>query len=139
MSKKHDLIVKGGRLRLRCEKCKNVRYYTISPRIRKKTVRCHCGKVVHCTLNRRNHRRESCAMQATVIINMSRSISVILCNVSDMGIGFNVTKAARIFKIGQKVTIEYRLLLGKRNIRKANIANIATNYVGVKYTDRLLQ
>ena len=137
MNKKHEVTAKCGRLRLRCERCEVKKYHVIPSRMRRKTVRCHCGKVAHLTINRRKYRRESCVGRA-VAISAVRKIQVNLCNISQTGVGFTVKKATRLFKINQKITIEYKAFSGRRSIRKVVVTNIATDHVGVRYADKLL-
>lgn len=123
--------VKGNKIRVRCPHCKKVRYYAIPLNLRKKIVRCHCGKSMHCILDYRTIRRESSAGEVEVVMD-TRTFRAQISDVSGAGVGFNVKGPTKSFKIGQNLIIRFKRF---NSIRKIRISNVSSSRIGAQYTD----
>lgn len=130
--------VKGGRIRVLCARCKTVRYVAVSSTVRKKMVRCKCGKATMYVLNHRGYARESLSGQAQIELSGGQEQRIYLNDISAGGVGFTVKSGrSRGMRIGQEVTLKYRGPSGSSTQRKAKIKNIAGMRVGAEFIDHI--
>ena len=137
-----EVIAVGGRIRVCCPRCKKTRYYNVPQNIRKKNVRCHCGKTTAYTMNRRGKIREICTVQARLSVGSDKAqlMQVNLCNISETGVGFLLKNQSnrKLLSVGKKSELQYRLSTGKPSIRKIEITSVGSCRIGARFIDRLI-
>jgi len=135
--KSQTCTVKDGRIRVTCPRCEKKRYLTVTPGVRKKTVRCSCGLSTLCTLNHRSGPRESTCSKAMVLLKNGRECPVYLCDISQGGLGFLLPfQYLRTITGGQEILIKYRSTTGSMIQRKIQIKNVVSNRIGAQFVDQ---
>ncbi len=132
--------VKGSRIRSVCARCKKIRYVAVSTVVRKKAVRCRCGKTTYYVINHRGYLRESMSGTAELALDNLTKFKVFICDISPVGIGFILRSGGRMVLTENKnATIKYRSSSGSIIVRKIRIQNIYGTKVGAKFIDSLAQ
>lgn len=128
--------VKGGRIRVRCSRCKKIKYAPVTPGTRLKIVRCSCGLSTRYTLNYRAIDRELVNSRAQAILMNGSEVRIYLADTSSQGIGFVLKQnIARSMSRGHEIKIKYRTSTGSVILRRVKVMNITGNRVGARYLD----
>jgi len=135
--KSQTCTVKEGRIRVTCPRCEKKRYLTVTPGVRKKSVRCSCGLSTLCTLNHRGALRESTCSKAVVLLKNGRECPVYLCDISLGGLGFLLPfQYLRSIAGGQEIMIKYRATAGSIIQRKIEVKSVTSNRIGAQFVDQ---
>lgn len=136
LGKSKSCAVKGGRIRVRCPRCKKIKYAPVTPGIRRKNVRCSCGLSTNYMLNYRQVDREVTSGRAQAILQNGREVKIHLADTSSRGIGFLVQQnVARSVSCGQEIVIKYRSAASSVIQRRVKVMNIAGNRIGAFFLD----
>lgn len=128
--------VKGGRIRVRCSRCKKIKYAPVTPGIRRKNVRCSCGLSTGYALNYRGVNRELVNSRAQATLMNGSEVKIHLADSSSLGIGFILKQnIARSMSCGHEILIKYRSSTGSIIQRRVKVMNITGNRVGARYLD----
>ncbi len=104
--KTKEFRIRDNRLIFKCPRCGYRRNYTLF-NVRRKNIKCDgCGDKIRCLFNRRPELRESQRGLLTVKTRDGKEITVMMRDISSMGIGFEVQKGKdlRSIKKGQEIS-----------------------------------
>ena len=106
-----------GRIRVSCPRCERKWYLAVPAGIRRKSVRCTCGK-------------------ALLFLASGRQCPVYLCDLSLGGVGFNVPpQYVRALAAGQEGQLKYRAMNGSSMQRRIRIRSVANTRVCAQFLD----
>ena len=136
MLRTQNFKVVRNRMQFRCPLCGVKRSVSVSPSIRRKSMRCHkCGEIIKCALNRRIYPRELLSGKMIMVIPGGVEIDAFLSDKSAGGAGFDLAIAdIRRNRISTGQEVRFRcswspMLLGNSRFI---IVNIQGQRIGVK-------
>jgi len=104
MAKTRLFRVVNGRINFKCPSCQYKKSVPVSPRVRRRSVKCHkCNETTNCGLNRRALRREAQSGKVSMYNNLGQELTANIYNISDAGLGLELSiKDALKISVGQR-------------------------------------
>jgi len=105
MAKTKIFRVRNGRMQFKCPECQSKKMVAVSPRARRRSIKCHkCNETTNCDLNRRIVRREMQSGKLSMFNVDGKEMEVDLYDISDGGLGVELkVRDSLKISIGQKL------------------------------------
>ncbi|MFA5986638.1 MAG: hypothetical protein WC819_04810 [Parcubacteria group bacterium] len=129
--------VQDGIMRFRCVMCRHEADVAVKSGVRKLRVRCKCGFVIVCEIDRRTSRRGPYKFGTAQYVSKSGTKHIIQpFDISFGGMGFCFLQGAkRQLLVGQNIIIQYEVSRGCDTVDDFVVRRVWDDWIGVQYAD----